>query len=77
MQPSWQKHAVWCRIVIFCFVVLSVTGAYCDDQASAYREIYPCEERGPTSICIVGAVPPVTELTLVSKDQAISAKPIR
>ncbi len=69
---------MWSRALTFCFVLLSMRStAFSDDQASSYRETYPCKEAGPTSTCIVGTIPPGAKLTLITKDQAVSAKTVR
>lgn len=66
------------RGLILGFVVLSINSvAFSQAKDSGYRETYLCEEGGPIATCIVGTVPKGADVTLLTQDGAVSAKPIR
>lgn len=67
-----------CRaIASFLLCLFASTTAVAADAPSIYHEVYPCLEASLTSTCVVGAVPRGAPITLITKDQAISAKRIR
>jgi hypothetical protein len=64
-------------IASFLAFLFTCSIADAEDRASIYRETYPCKEGSPKSTCIVGTIPRGAPVTLITKDQVFSAKPLR
>jgi hypothetical protein len=50
---------------------------FAETKPPIYYEAYPCDKGNASSTCIVGTLSPKADLTLVMKDRALPARPIR
>ena len=61
--------------VIPAAILLVIAPCWADAKSTLFREAFACSERGPSSICIYGAIPKGKEVTVLAKGWKSPAVP--
>jgi hypothetical protein len=56
-------------------VALTTTSCYAQEQSGLFRDVFPCPDRGPSSLCVFGTVSREKPITLLGKNWKSSASP--
>jgi hypothetical protein len=67
----------WRLILCVWMVLVANASVFAETKQPIYYEAYPCDEGNASSTCIVGTLSSKADLTLVMKDRALDARPIR
>ena len=56
-------------------IALTTASCYAQEQSDLFRDVFPCPDRGPTSLCVFGKVSQEKPITLLGKNWKSPASP--
>ncbi|MEH2518665.1 hypothetical protein V1279_004238 [Bradyrhizobium sp. AZCC 1610] len=54
-------------------ILLTTATCHAEGQSSLFRGLYPCSDRGPSSVCVYGTIPKGKQVTVLAKGWKSSA----
>lgn|SRR5882724_7792753 len=66
-----MRHLFW----VVATIALTTASCYAQEQRDLFRDVFPCPDRGPPSLCVFGTVSRGKPITLLGKNWKSSAVP--